>query len=404
MLAPATIPAADRHGLPLMRMPVASVEESASLIDVLRGPSRSATVEVIGDYDTFLALETEWNDAVTRARVPHPFVRHEWVRTWWDAFRTPATRLYIQVVRLNGRVTAIAPLMRETATMYGIPARRVRFIHNDHTPRTDVIVAEEADASYRAIWSALRADRERWDVLVLGQLERQSQTQQVIRDFAAGEGLRTGIWRSNDSPYLPIAGTWEAYLNTLPAKFRSNLRNRLSRLAKIGPVTCEILTDRSSIEAAAEEAWRLESSGWKREAGTAIASDPAVRRFYTSLIERGTQGGWLQLLFLKAGDRRIATSYGACFDRRLFLFKTGYDPEFATGAPFKILTSFAIQEACARGLSEVDFLGDAEPWKLEWTSASRGHDWLYVFSETMRAQLLHSLKFQWLPELKRWRS
>jgi CelD/BcsL family acetyltransferase involved in cellulose biosynthesis len=361
-------------------------------------------VDVISDYDAFLALEGEWNDAVGRARVPHPFLRHEWVRTWWDAFSTPETRLYIQVVRVHGRVTAIAPFMRETTAMYGIPARQVRLLHNDHTPRTDVIVADQAEASYRAIWRALRADRERWDVLLLSQLERESKTQQVLGEYAAAECLRTGTWRSSDSPYLPIAGTWDAYLDTLPAKFRSNLRNRRSRLTKIGPVSHEILTDRPSIEAAAEEAWRLESSGWKREAGTAVASDPAVHRFYTSLIERGTQAGWLQLHFLKIGDRRIATSYGACFDNRLFLFKTGYDPEFATGAPFKMLTSFAIQEACARGLHEVDFLGDSEPWKLEWTSATRGHDWLYVFGETMRAQLLHSLKFQWLPKLKRWRS
>lgn len=361
-------------------------------------------VEVISDYAAFVALEAEWNDAVERARVPHPFLRHEWVRTWWDAFSTPATRLYIQVVRANGRVTAIAPLMRDTVTMYGVPARRVRFIHNDHTPRTDVIIAEDAKASYQAIWRALRSGRERWDVLLLSQLERDSKTQQIFQAFAAAERLRTGTWRSSDSPYLSITGTWDSYLNTLAAKFRSNLRNRLSRLTKIGPVSFEILTDRASIEAAAEEAWRLESSGWKSEAGTSIASDPAVHRFYTSLIERGTQAGWLQLLFLKVGDRRVATSYGASFDQRLFLFKTGYDPEFATGAPFKILTSFAIQEACARGLREIDFLGDAEPWKLEWTSTSRGHDWLYVFGGTMRAQLLHSLKFQWLPELKRWRS
>jgi len=366
--------------------------------------SEAHTVEVVSDYDAFVALDGEWNDAVTRARVPHPFLRHEWVRTWWDAFQTPAARLYIQVVRANGRITAIAPLMRETVTMYGIPARQVRFIHNDHTPRTDMIIAGDADASYQAIWTALRTDRERWDVLLLSQLERGSATQEMFRTFAAGERLRTGAWRSSDSPYLAITGSWDAYLQTLPAKFRSNLRNRLSRLSEIGPVSLEVLTGRASIAAAAEDAWRLESSGWKSDAGTAIASDPAVQRFYTSLIERGTDAGWLELLFLKVGDRRIATSYGARFDNRLFLFKTGYDPEFATGAPFKTLTSFAIEDACRRGLTEVDFLGDAEPWKLEWTSTSRGHDWLYVFSGTIRAQLLHSVKFQWLPELKRWRS
>jgi CelD/BcsL family acetyltransferase involved in cellulose biosynthesis len=361
-------------------------------------------VDVISEYPAFVAFEAEWNDAARRARVPHPFLSHEWVRTWWDAFSTPTTRLYVQVVRANGRVTAIAPFVRDTAVMYGIPARRVRFIHNDHTPRTDMIIAGDAEASYQAIWRALRTDREGWDVLLLGQLERDSKTHQAFRELAAAERLRTGTWRSNDSPYLPITGTWDAYLNSLPAKFRSNLRNRLSRLTKIGSVSFEILTDRQSIEAAAEEAWRLESSGWKREAGTAIASDASVQRFYTTLIERGTNAGWLQLLFLTVGDRRIATSYGARFDNRLFLFKTGYDPAFATGAPFKILTSLAIQDACARGLSEVDFLGDAEPWKLEWTSTSRGHDWFYVFSDTMRAQLLHSIKFQWLPELTRWRT
>jgi CelD/BcsL family acetyltransferase involved in cellulose biosynthesis len=361
-------------------------------------------VDVVTDYDALVALEHEWNDAVARARVPHPFLSHEWVRTWWDAFRTRDTRLYIQVVRANGRITAIAPLMRETVRMHGIPARCVRFIHNDHTPRTDMIIAEDAEASYQAIWQALRTSRERWDVLLLSQLEHGSKTQDVLRAFAAREGLRTGSWRSSDSPYLAISGGWDAYLNTLSAKFRSNLRNRLSRLSKIGPVSLEVLTGRAQIAAAADDAWRLESSGWKREEGTSIASDPTVQRFYTSLIERGADAGWLELLFLKVGDRRIATSYGACFDRRLFLFKTGYDPEFATGAPFKTLTSLAIEDACRRGLREVDFLGDAEPWKLEWTSTSRGHDWLYVFGGTIRARLLHSVKFEWLPELKQWRS
>jgi hypothetical protein len=49
----------------------------------------------------------------------------------------------------------------------------------------------------------------------------------------------------------------------------------------------------------------------------------------------------------------------------------------------------------------VDFLGDEEPWKLEWTNTSRPHDWLHVFSGTVRARLLHSLKFQMVPELQR---
>ena len=368
------------------------------------GPGATTyAVEVVSDYAAFVGLETEWNDAADRAGIEHPFLRHEWVRTWWDAFSTPGARLHIVVVRAFGRITAIAPFMREVVHMYGVPVGVVRFMQNDHTPRTDIIVAAEPEESYRTIWRALRLDGDQWDMLQLSGLERASDTRRALGELAAADGCAVGVWRGSDSPYLPLTGSWDEYLNRLPAKFKSNLRNRISRLTRLGEPALEVLTERRAIEGACEEAWRLESSGWKREAGTGVTCDPAVHRFYTTLVERGTAAGWLQLLFLTVDGRRIATSFGACFNERLLLFKTGYDPEFATCAPFKVLTYFAIREAYAQGLAEIDFLGDAEPWKLEWTSESRGHDWVFVFADTMRALLVHSIKFRWLPRLKRWR-
>jgi CelD/BcsL family acetyltransferase involved in cellulose biosynthesis len=262
-------------------------------------------VDVIDDYAAFLALEGEWNDAVARADTPHPFLRHEWVRTWWDAFGAGA-RLHILVVRSGGRISAIAPLMRETTQMYGLPARRVRLLQNDHTPRTDIIVTGDPSAAYQAIWDALSGDQ-RWDVLQLSQVLRESHTLRAFSTFAARDRCTTGLWTSGDSPFLQLTGTWDEYLNSLPAKFRSNLRNRMSRLTRLGEPQLEILDDRQAIEAAAADAWRLEESGWKREEGTAIACDPAVQTFYNSLIERGTAAGWLRLLFLTVGGQRIAT-------------------------------------------------------------------------------------------------
>jgi len=55
-------------------------------------------------------------------------------------------------------------------------------------------------------------------------------------------------------------------------------------------------------------------------------------------------------------------------------------------------------------LHEVDFLGDAEPWKLEWTATTRSHDWLFVFARSSRAALVHRAKFQIIPALKRWQA
>ncbi len=48
--------------------------------------SDRCSVEVVTDAAAFCRLEPEWNDAVERAGIRHPFLRHEWLRTWWECF------------------------------------------------------------------------------------------------------------------------------------------------------------------------------------------------------------------------------------------------------------------------------------------------------------------------------
>jgi CelD/BcsL family acetyltransferase involved in cellulose biosynthesis len=359
------------------------------------------SVDLVSDNAEFLALEGEWNDAVDRAAVAHPFLRHEWVRTWWDAFGGRAQQLHVMVVRRHGRVCAIAPLMFERAQMYGMPVRRVRFLQNDHTPRTDVIVADHADDSYRAIWHAIQDGGSRWDVLQLSQIPADSSSRERFMKLAQDEGRLAGVWESGAAPYVRLAASWEAFASGLGSKFRQNLRNRLGRLSALGEPTLEVLAEPDAIRAARVDAQRLEDSGWKSTEGTAIASDRSVERFYTLLIERAGECPWLRLLFLSVGGRRIATAYAAVYANRLFLLKTGYDPEYAKCSPFKLLTYFTVRHACEQGYDELDFLGDTEPWKLEWTTTARPHDWLFVFSGTPRGRLLHPLKFQVVPALRR---
>jgi CelD/BcsL family acetyltransferase involved in cellulose biosynthesis len=363
----------------------------------------SCVVDVMTDGVAFVAFEAEWNEAVERAGIAHPFLRHEWLRTWWECFGAGRS-LHIMIVRRGDRIQAIAPLMLETTRMYGIPVRCLRFLENDHTPRADFIIVERRDESYRALWTALLARRNQWDVLQLSWLPPESPTADVMAAYAAGEGFPSGRWHGEDSPYLVLPASWETYAASLSSKFRQNLRNRLTRLTQIGEPALEVLDDPTAIQGACDDTVRLEASGWKRTEGTAIASDRAVHRFYTSLAERAGARGWIRLLFLTVGGKRIATSYAAQFGGRLFLCKTGYDPEYAKCAPFKMLTYFAVRDALATGLTEVDFLGGAEPWKLEWTATTRSLDWLFVFSRTWRARLLYFVKFQIAPALKRCRA
>jgi len=362
-------------------------------------PRIAPSVDVITDAAAFASMESEWNETVERASVAHPFLRHEWLRTWWNCFGA-SRRLHIIVVRSAGRILAIAPLMWDTSWMYGVPVRRLRLLQNDHTPQADVIVAERPQESYRAIWQSLVDSSNRWDVLQLSAVPRASPTLKTMLTLAADQDHPTGVWPSDDSPYVSIGHTWDAYFATLDPKFRQNLRNRWSRLTMLGDPTLEVLQNRSAIREACDEAFRLEASGWKQAAGSSIGSDPATYRFYTELVERAADRGWLRLLFLAIDGRRIATAYSVCYRNRLLFLKTGYDPEFEKCSPFRLLTHLALRDAFTTGLGEVDFLGNTEPWKLEWTKTTRPHDWLFIFGKTIRGRLVHQLKFRLKPALQ----
>ena len=310
-----------------------------------RTDQRSVTTEVVTDYERFVRLEPEWNDAVRRAGVPHPFLLHEWFRTWWDCFGANR-QLHIVIVRDGSGIAAIAPLMSEQVHMYGLPARKLDLLHNDHTPRADCIITGSPSVAYDAIWNALRATPGRWDLLQLSRLPDDSPTLAALTSLAGRDGCQTGTWRGDVSPYLTLSGTWDSYHASLSPKFRSNLRNRLSRLRAFGEPRLEVLETAGEIADAREDALRLEASGWKDESRTSIASDPAVHRFYT-LAGRACGGARMAAADVShaSANRRIATSYGSQFDGRLFLFKTGYDPAYATCSPFKLLTYFAHRSA-----------------------------------------------------------
>jgi CelD/BcsL family acetyltransferase involved in cellulose biosynthesis len=372
---------------------------ASTAIGPVQGVGHGLTVETITDEHAFLGLQAEWDDVVDRAQVAHPFLSHDWMRTWWECFGAGA-QLHVVVVRAGRQIVAIAPLLFERARMYGMPVRRLRLLQNDHSPRADFIIAAHAAQSYRAIWTALFHERHNWDVLLLSQLPPETSTVQFVTSLAAADGCATGLWRSGSSPYLSISGTEAEYFAGLSAKFRQNLRNRMTRLMRVGEPALEIVSD-SSLQEAVDDAIRLEESGWKRDEGTAISTDPAIRRFYVRLAERMAERGWLKLMFLNVNGRRIATSYSIEHNGRLFLCKTGYDPEYNTCSPFKLLMHFIVRYAYAEHASEIDLLGDAEPWKEEWTDKSRPHDWLFVFSDSNRARLLYPLKFQLVPAVKR---
>ena len=105
-----------------------------------------------------------------------------------------------------------------------------------------------------------------------------------------------------------------------------------------------------------------------------------VRTFYERFARAAARAGWLRLHFLEVNGSKIAFDYSLQYRNRLYVLKTGYDPDFATYSPYNSLCWIKLRDAHARGLEQYDFLGTNDRWKMDSADATRHHLWLFVFS------------------------
>lgn len=359
---------------------------------------REIRFQVVSDYNEFVALEPVWDRVLEAAdrEHRHPFLEFCWARAWWDCFGKGST-LHVVVVWRNEEPLAIAPLMLSRRRMSGVPVRCLGFLYNSHVPRADFLIGKYPERSYRAIWRYLSTHRS-WDVLQLCQLPDNSPTFTAISRLAEDDGFGTGTWDAGSSPRVDTSGAWSEYFESLPAKHRSNLRNRSKRL---GPVERETVSSRPDLREALEDGFRIEASAWKGDAGTAIACSADLRRFYSEFARQAAERGWLRLNFLRAGGKRVAFDYSLVYGNRVFLMKLGYDAEFSACAPSQLLLSMVLRDTFQQGREEYDFLGEFVEWKRSWAKDSTPHRWLYIAAPTLTGRLFHFLKFRLNPLTKR---
>jgi CelD/BcsL family acetyltransferase involved in cellulose biosynthesis len=174
------------------------------------------------------------------------------------------------------------------------------------------------------------------------------------------------------TPWIPLDASWEDAPAHLDSGRRSDLRRARRTAERIGPVRFEIITpDLNGLDATLEEAFHVESSGWKGRTGSALERDALRGTFYRKYAAAAAAQGILRICFLRIGERAVAMQIAVVSAGGFWLLKIGYDEEFARCSPGNLLLSETIGSAARSGAQSFEFLGSTEEWTRVWTRHAR---------------------------------
>jgi CelD/BcsL family acetyltransferase involved in cellulose biosynthesis len=322
------------------------------------------STSTIGVEHDSTRIAAEWDELADRTRAV-PFVRPGWIAAWWAGFGDGDLR--IVTLRRGGRLAGVLP--------YYTDGGWTRSPTNDQTPQFGVL-AEDAAAT-RELAAAL-VDRA-GDRLMITYLDASSVDASVLRASAEARGYRVIARPTARAPYLELDRDWQTLEARLARPFDhersgsssaasiSALRRRRRQLEKQGRLTLEVGGGVETLDDLLEEGFRIETSGWKAAQETAIVSDSKTRRFYTDVARWAATRGSLRLAFLRLDGTPLAFQFALELDGVYYMLKSGYEPAWRRYSPGNLLVHEMLRHASSTGVGRYEFLGDAEPWKLEWT-------------------------------------
>jgi CelD/BcsL family acetyltransferase involved in cellulose biosynthesis len=170
-------------------------------------------------------------------------------------------------------------------------------------------------------------------------------------------------------PTIRLGAAWREPESQFSSRRRSDFRRAARRAAEFGDVRCEMLAPSTQeFDALFDEAVAVEAQSWKREAGTAIACDPAKEAFFRRYLGAACARGEGRVAFLRIDGRVVAMQLAVEWARRYWLYKIGYDEAYARCSPGTLLMLHALHDAAERGLTGFELMGDAEAWIADlWT-------------------------------------
>ncbi len=345
----------------------------------------------------------EWNDLLIRSRNQSVFMTWIWLMTWWAVYGEDNELWWLNVRNEKGTLVGSAPLyLRRHSNGLTLPHREIRFIGTGapvSPEHLDVLIdCKKSEETLKAIGQYLTDHQNDWDVLLLTDLTcKENSGTPAARELAELLSKQNTSVQIEDqlplAPYIRLPNTWDEYFKSLGKWLRRTIARQRNKQTRELDMSFYIWSSKDGGFDTAfgkfEKLYALRKESVKVE--NKFEKSCGYQKFHRLLASRFAEAGWLNLAFLKIGDREVACEYTFKYLDTLYSYQCGFDPEFGKNNVFKVLRSYVIEDAIQSGIKEFDLLRGEESYKYDWKALPRKKQTLRCFSPTFYGGALKNM-------------
>ena len=294
----------------------------------------------------------DWSHLVTVDPAGTFFHTPGFLKLYWEEFGQPTDLLLAFGEQDDEQVGAVA---------FELHGRTLRFLGG--TEVTDylgpVAHPEVAEAFGKELLAAL-GRRDGWDDADLRGLPEDREWLGSLQQAARAQGFATEIVDDQNgvAPFLPLPGSYEEYLASLPAKLRHEIKRKARRLeAEAGAYSISV----AHAETLVPYLDRFVELHRTSEGPKGVFMQPGMEIFFRRLGEAFLHVGIFSLVFIEVGGVKVAGTIGFRFEGTYYLYNSAFDRELRQLSPGMVLVGEDIRIAIEGGCSAFDLLkGDYE--------------------------------------------
>jgi CelD/BcsL family acetyltransferase involved in cellulose biosynthesis len=327
-------------------------------------------IEIVQSITELAHLEKEWNELLNISASHVPFLRYEYLATWWQTLGGGEWQhgdLYVVCGRkADGSLGGVAPLFL-TDNLDGEPALML-LGSIEISDYLDMIASPEDLDRFTSLLFQHLDSFPGWKVLDLYNILEESPSLPALENASREMGWNYRQERLQHSPYIPLPGDWETYLANIDKKQRHEIRRKIRRLEEAGEKShWYIVEDEANLDQEIDDFLRL------------MGQDPAKQAFLTDVmrsqmrasVKAAFHAGWLQLSFLEIEGEKAAGYLNFDFDDHIWVYNSGWDMRFSTYSPGWVLLGYLLQWANEQGRKSFDFMRGDEEYKYRFGGIDR---------------------------------